>query len=457
MSSTIERIPVELARRITLHLHPEWLLNLFAASRTMRRLFVPGESELPFVRDYLRPQFKQVISAFEKSNAALPFEVCVDVPFRRLPDVYAVGWLAGCWSFMVDPEDETGARKAMACVVAAFPDLKLHRHPQFQCWQIDFKHGPHLPVAWMERIIMKALEHPCVRIKFPDECSLAFSLASLLDSVAVVEVVLARLFPSEIKSKDSAAGAGEVVVCANSVPSMALPDPHDAVADDHEKRQKRMVAHAWCIASVADQSAERGAIHLLNYALQHPQVPTAFCYFHETNHTEFLINDASRCAQMHVIHYLLGNPLPLAPPPASRPIRPGNLSGSNHDGLQVSGTEKVVLSPDNPVASLTHLSYEREQPLQNLLRYKDHDPLRAVTYLLDQGAPTNRDRSADLVPINPGADIEFDEFGPLHSAAAHGCPGIVSLLVKHGFPRIFIWSGDLWVAKGCSACKRTSP
>ncbi|KAJ3099992.1 hypothetical protein HDU96_010491, partial [Phlyctochytrium bullatum] len=273
---------------------------------------------------------------------------------------------------------------------------------------IDFKHGPHLPIAWMDRIITKALE--VVRIKHQEECELVFNLAALLDLVAVVKAVLGRLFPREIKAKDSAAGAGEVVVWTNTIT-----DPLDDAADDHEQR---MFAHAWCVASVAEEAAERGAIHLLDYALQHPVVPVAFSYFHEDNHTDFLINDASRRAQIHVVHYLLVKPLPLAPPPASRPIRPGNSSGSNHDGLQAFNSKQVILSPDNPVASLTQLAYEHEQPLQNLLRYEDHDPLCAVTYLLDHGAATGRDRS------RPPEFQNMPDFGPLHNAAAHGSPGI---------------------------------
>ncbi|KAJ3109587.1 hypothetical protein HDU96_007169, partial [Phlyctochytrium bullatum] len=56
--------------------------------------------------------------------------------------------------------------------------------------------------------------------------------------------------------------------------------------------------------------------------------------------------------------------------------------------------------------------------LNSLISGQDHDPLRAATYLLDQGAPINCERPA--------------RYGPLHCAALHGLVEIVRLLVERG-------------------------
>ncbi|KAJ3103503.1 hypothetical protein HDU96_009236 [Phlyctochytrium bullatum] len=314
---------------------------------------------------------------------------------------------------MVEPTDENGMDQGMECVAAAFSDLVFNMPAS----RLQLTLGPHRPAAWMERIVLKALG--VVRMKFAQECELAFNLASLLDSVNVVEAILRRIFPEEMKIKVSGAGAREVVVAAH----MGWPGTGALDADD-----KRQHSFAWCMALIAEEAADTGAVHVLDYALQHPLVPVAFSFSRPyrcddlENGLDFLINAASRGAWMHVVHYLIGNPLPLAPPPASRPIRPGN--GPNDSvGLQPSyetrvRTESVLLSPENPVASLTELGIYRETPLQNLLSVCDRDPLSAATYLLDQGAPPN--------------SPSLNRLRPLHHAAFHGCPGIVLLLVNHG-------------------------
>ncbi|KAJ3104164.1 hypothetical protein HDU96_009011 [Phlyctochytrium bullatum] len=401
MASHLELLPVEIARGITIHLDLQWLPNLLAASRILRHLFAPADSELLFARSHLLHQFGKVISACETAK---------DVPFRKLPDVYAVGWLARSWECMVDPADENGIARAMECVVDAFSDFSS----TLLLPLMELRHGPHRPVAWMERIVLKALE--VVRIKFVQECKVVFNLASLLDSVAVVKVALQRLFPDEMASEGTSTGAPEVVAAAD----MEWPwrDPLNKVQQ----------GFAWCMALVAEEAAKKGAIQVLDYALQHPLVPVGFSFSrphrigspHEPDPLEFLIDHASWSAHMHVIHYLLGNPLPLAPPPVSRPIRPGS-AGSKHGDLEPSyetrvGTESVLLSPENPVAGLIPHKLGYMAPLLNLLKFSDRDPLCAATYLLDQGASPNR----------------HGFLGPLHTAASKRFPGVARLLVERG-------------------------
>ncbi|KAJ3110685.1 hypothetical protein HDU96_006365 [Phlyctochytrium bullatum] len=405
MLSPIELVPVEIARRITILLRPEWLPDLLAASRAVRRVFVPGESEVPFVRRHLRPQFEEFIPICGMSRMNVP-----TLPFQKLPDVYAVGWLAACWDLMADPADKDGARRVIACMVFAFPDLEAGG-------VLRFRYGPQRPIARMERIFLKALSSQCVRIKFKQESRLAFSLAAMMDSVATVEVTLVRRFPEEVKIKGPADGAGKVVMSAD--------------ADEDTKSD----SFALSMAFVAEVAACHGAVQVLDYALQHPLVPVAFNFYRRfriqrffrppLDEFEHLINRASRpaAAHMHIVHYLLGNPLPLAPPPASRPLRPGTLSAGlewQEPILFGPQTELVELSHQNPISSLTQVGSGTEPPLQSILRYRDYDPLPAVIYLLDQGAPTNRERPASL--------------GPLHLAAAaeHKRPELVRLLVERG-------------------------
>ncbi|KAJ3112137.1 Ankyrin repeat and SOCS box protein 9 [Phlyctochytrium bullatum] len=338
-----------------------------------------------------------------------------NVPFRKLPDLYGVAWMASCWDCMADPACERGMDNAMQCMMVAFPEL--------QQWSESY-HGPHLPVAWMERIVLKALD--VVRVKFCQECMLAVSLAAFLDSVPVVKSTLYKLFPEEMASEGSAAGAREVVVAAN------LDWPGNGPLHAADKIQQ---SFAWCMALVAEDAAKNGAVHMLDYALQHPLVPVAFSFSRkDSKHfgypfpggLEFLMTHASRKAHMHVVHYLLGNPLPLAPPPASRPIRPGRAAdGPKHGELEPSyktrtrlGKHSVLLSPVNPVASLILCDTDDISHLDSLLGFRDHDPIRAVTYLVDQGAPPN------------GPSLSM--LGPIHHAAHLECPGIVRLLVERG-------------------------
>ncbi|KAJ3109219.1 hypothetical protein HDU96_007292 [Phlyctochytrium bullatum] len=264
MPSLIELVPVEIARRITIHLHPEWLPNLLAASRVVRQLFTPAESELPFVRKQLKPQFEEVTAAREafdeySTDSSELFNMTAKVPFWKLPDVYAVGWLTMCWDCIADPVDETALGRALDYVVIVFRDLDS----EGESCLVEFGHGPHRPRAWMERIVRKALR--VVRMKYDDEFYLALSLASVLDSIAVVEMILWKLFPDEMKSMDSTVEPGEVVVWTNTIRyGQRLLD-----ADEFVPR-----IFAWCMASMAKEAAAKGAIHLLDYALQHTQVPT---------------------------------------------------------------------------------------------------------------------------------------------------------------------------------------
>ncbi|KAJ3112254.1 Ankyrin-3 [Phlyctochytrium bullatum] len=365
-------VPVEVARSITIHLHPEWLPNLLAASRAVRRLFTPDESELPFVRHHFRNLFREVTS-FRRSAQ--------DIPFRKLPDVYAVGWFATCFDCLVGRVSKVSIIEA---VVVVFPDL------DHENGRLHFRLGPHRPIAWMEKIILKALECNILR-KHSGQVMLVGKLASLLDSVAIVESALCKIFPTEMYSKDTADGADEVVMTF----------------------------------SMVDTSRPRNGVRDAFALFMHPRVPVAFNFshkliYHQTREYEFLINFASKGGRMHVVHYLLGNPLPLAPPPASRPIRPaaGNPPGSNHGGLEARRASKISFSFENPIASLTQPGKDHELPLQSLLRVQGNVPLCAVSYFLEQGAPINREGPACS--------------GPIHRATDHGRVEIVRLLIERG-------------------------
>ncbi|KAJ3111488.1 hypothetical protein HDU96_005662 [Phlyctochytrium bullatum] len=302
---------------------------------------------------------------------------------------------------MADPAERNlmDSTRAMKCVAVAFPDLQY----SLGSIQLRFRHGPHRPVTWMKRTLLKALDFQYLRIKFPHECKVIFNLASLFDSVDVVKVALERLFPDEMKSVDSATEAFRVVASVMHVGKL---------------KQDMQDSFAWCMALVAQEAATEGTVYVLDYALQHPLVPVPFSFyrrhFNEVYNevtSYFLINYASSGAHIHNIHYLLGNPLPIAPPPASRPSVPG---------INLAPTMAVSTHPVawTMCSSLTQRGYHREPPLLNLLWPCDSDPLRAVIYLLDQGAPTDR--------------LEKLHSCPLHNAARHPSSGIVRLLVERG-------------------------
>ncbi|KAJ3098927.1 hypothetical protein HDU96_010887 [Phlyctochytrium bullatum] len=387
MPSLIELVPVELARRITTYLYFECFLNLLATSKVLRRLFAPYETDLQFLRRHLQPLFEEATSMCKSSEVFHEvIELASVVPFRRLPKVYAVAWLAECWDVADAADSELQLQKAMACVVVAFPDLEINQKGELQ-----FRHGPHRPIAWMEKVIVKALEINCLRIALLYERTLVFNLATLFDSVMIVHMALERRFPEEMKFERGAPGSSTVVesvkVCLTFCPRNSF---FMRVDDDVQD------SLAGRMALVAFDAASNGAIHVLDYALQHPLAPIAFnfrCCYHQLdrnpprNIAVSLAGIASSRAHMHVLDYLLGNSLPLAPPPASHPIRPGispGSAGTNHGALEASGKDNVKLSHQNPVAIL-------DQPLQSLLscsfRGHDFDPVPAVIYLLDHGAP----------------------------------------------------------------------
>ncbi|KAJ3114657.1 NAD(P)H-quinone oxidoreductase subunit 5, chloroplastic [Phlyctochytrium bullatum] len=69
---TVDTLPLEVGRRILLHLPPIDILTLSAVSREMRRLFRPADTELQFATDHLLMQFPElrgiVADAFEDSD-----------------------------------------------------------------------------------------------------------------------------------------------------------------------------------------------------------------------------------------------------------------------------------------------------------------------------------------------------------------------------------------------------
>ncbi|KAJ3099046.1 hypothetical protein HDU96_010836 [Phlyctochytrium bullatum] len=88
-TASIENIPVEIARSITVHLRPASLANLLEASPAVRRLFTLGDSEIELARKLIIPHWKTGV-----------FTPTDDIPFQRLPDVFAVSWISatlGSW------------------------------------------------------------------------------------------------------------------------------------------------------------------------------------------------------------------------------------------------------------------------------------------------------------------------------------------------------------------------
>ncbi|KAJ3099047.1 hypothetical protein HDU96_010837 [Phlyctochytrium bullatum] len=124
---------------------------------------------------------------------------------------------------------------------------------------------------------------------------------------------------------------------------------------------------------------------------------------------------ACRNARVHVIHYLIGNPLPFAPLPDTRPLRPGDLSGPSlpFHPSSVPRFKNILHGDENPLATLfdTYTDTITQSPLELLLtEFRAGDAVHAATYLLDQGA----------APVG------------LHAALLPGNVGVLRVLVERG-------------------------
>ncbi|KAJ3117081.1 hypothetical protein HDU96_007999 [Phlyctochytrium bullatum] len=236
MAAAIENLPVEVARRITIHLHPDDLPDLLAASITIRRLFAIDDTELAFASRHMW---------FHDCHWAIAF-----VPLWRLPDAYAVSWLLETWEKM----ECCGSshRDGTPCVGMVFPDL------QCKCHVLEFGRAPHRPHAWMERVMLKVLSKASLEKR--RKCIMALKLAALLDSVPMVELVLSKLFPKKPKKfKENARLKGpEKLTVAFNIDSGAK------------------CTFPWSLAYVATWAATDGATHVLDYALHHPLHPVAY-------------------------------------------------------------------------------------------------------------------------------------------------------------------------------------
>ncbi|KAJ3099045.1 hypothetical protein HDU96_010835 [Phlyctochytrium bullatum] len=363
MPATIEHLPVELVRRITLHIHPASFANLLDASPAIHRLFLVVDNELSFVRTHI---------SFHRLSTTS------DVPWWRLPEVYAVVSLLGMWEDMECCAFRYHDDKP--CVGNVFWDLRCGTR------ELEFVHAPHRPHAWMESVMLKVLR--AASLVKRRKCIMALKLASLLDSVPMLELVLSKLHSRQTKQK--------------APRSVKL-----TMGFDINSGSRCTVV--WSLAYVATWAATDGAVNVLNYALQHPLHPVAYTLTFGSK-KGCLIHKAARGAQVHVIHQLLGNPLPLTPPPKGRLIRPGNLSGPNppFDPKSQPAFKSILYGDGNPLATLFDLDTFKSAPLHTLIRNFKGDALQAATYLLDQGAATV----------------------PLHEAVRH--PELIGLLVSRG-------------------------
>ncbi|KAJ3116165.1 hypothetical protein HDU96_010274 [Phlyctochytrium bullatum] len=407
MAATIQSLPVEVARRIILHMHPESLANLLAASFPIRRLFAVGDNELTFAARHISYHGKSVS----------------DVPLWRLPDAYAISWLLETWEKM-----ECCAWSQISyipCIGMVFTDLKCSLH------YLGFGEAPHRPHAWMERVLLKVLR--LASLEKRSQCIMALKLASLLDSVPILKLVLTKLFSGKMKQK-------------------ASPKRPEKLTVAFKINSGGKCTFARSLACVATLAAKNGAIHVLDYALQHPLHPVAYMLTFgsksQRGKQECLIHKAARGAHVHVIHKLLGNPLPLAPPPEGRPVCPGNLSGSNlpFDPESLPINSNIVYGNGNPVATLLDVDTSGSAPLGFLLHYFHGDGLQAATYLLDQGAAPEPVRKAVLnyqpgiigLLISRGADVDarensrFLQDTALHSAVSWNQEESVKALLDHG-------------------------
>ncbi|KAJ3114368.1 hypothetical protein HDU96_002173 [Phlyctochytrium bullatum] len=292
-AAPLETLPVELARKITLHLHPASLSDLLVTSTGIRHKFLPAdiEKEFLFALDHL-------------TNHGHPI---AQIPFRELPETYVLAQLfrtlneKGCWNDRVHSK---------VCIRHALPEINCFGS------SLKLKEGPHRNLAWIERIVLKLLSMG-IEFKERSQYVLVLNLASLLDSVEIVTLALAEMFPKEMKQKTTPTKSKLVTVAVDT----------DSASD---------FTLAWAVGYLAVQAAKDGAINILNYALKHPIYPAAYTvkfrygdgYMFTDSGVEFggglmtPIHVASMGGHVHAIHYLLGNPLPLAPPGQTSPVPP---------------------------------------------------------------------------------------------------------------------------------------
>ncbi|KAJ3090876.1 hypothetical protein HDU96_003290 [Phlyctochytrium bullatum] len=346
MLATIKNLLIKLTRDIILSIHPESFANLLDASPGTRRLFAVHDNDLPFAHKHISSH----------CDWAKP-----DVPLWRLPDAYVLCWLLEMW----EEQECCGPNHfhntaGHLCIGRMFSNLKC----SFRI--LESAQAPHHPHTWMERVMLKVLR--VASLEKRRKCIMALKLASLLDSVPILKLVLTKLFSGKMKQK--APRSVNLIMAFNIYLGAKC-------------------TFAWSLAYEATWAATDGAVHVLNYVLQHPLHPVAYT-LRWGSKTGCLIHKAARGGQTHVIHQLLGNPLPLAPPPKGRPIRPGNLSGPNppFDPWCQPAFKNILYGDRNPLATLFDVDggIGKYQPLFLLVSTESSDRHQAVAYLLDQGA-----------------------------------------------------------------------
>ncbi|KAJ3113984.1 hypothetical protein HDU96_002676 [Phlyctochytrium bullatum] len=437
----LANLPVELARKVTLLFHPSSLADLLDAIPATRRAFSPADNEVSFAWKHLGRY--NVHRIFGKDGQEFRPEE-KEIPFWRLPDVYAVSWFSARWESLMR------GRYQKMFIQCVFPDLKLG-------WSSDnvsglkLKPGPLRPLAWLETVVLKAFRS--VKIEAELEIRLAVRLAVLLDSTEIIEVVVERLLKT-VPTNRLAEAVSLVVAFATA----GDPDP------------SRKHPREW-LPFAAFEAARFGATRVLKYLLHHPQHPVAYTL---CNETDSLIHLACKNASFETVHYLLGNPLPFVPPPKDRPIRPGDLSGPNaptnirHHGHHVEhgcirGAEPdrvVCFSSGNPLATLVDLDDTGKTVLHVFLGSRKTSAA-GVAYLLEQGAEINpqpkdapfllletaiSNNAPDAVEVLLSRGALANAFSsnhtpldniqtPLHVAAYQNKPACAEVLLKHGARR----------------------
>ncbi|KAJ3105364.1 hypothetical protein HDU96_008587 [Phlyctochytrium bullatum] len=411
--SALEAVPLLVVNRILQFLPPLSLPPLLLASRTVRIKFSLDDNERQFAFEHLRfhcrhamPDKPLVLNGMTRMRMN-PWH---NLPFRELPDVYAVACLVRTWTqFHCEQKSCCGNLSSLWVVI---PDINKDMELLY----------PHRPLKWVERVMMKAAH--LIELRTPYQVQIALQIANALDSVPMMEIIFERLYPSASRVKNGPKGVQMWTASMNDERDHGL-----TLAD---------VDFAWWIANAAFRAAGTGSLQALEFTLHHPDQPAAYTL---TNGQRTLLHFACDQGRLDVVDYLIGNPLPLRPRPGA-PTRSTDSPPKPNKLWPLPNHSPCRFTRRNPAATLFDPNRVGHPPMEDVvMRYKG-DPAPAIDHLVSRGASVNPS-PLDLCPCGAG---------PLQWAADPDDMETNLAAIKHLVARGAGVSANIrihWKGKGC--------
>ncbi|KAJ3101381.1 hypothetical protein HDU96_009993 [Phlyctochytrium bullatum] len=390
--SALETVPLLVARRILLLLPPSSLPAVLRASRTLRDLFTLHEGDLTFafrhILNHCGRDMPTVPLIFgEPKNKKIPLNPWYDIPFRALPDVYAVACLVETLlRFRCEGKCYCNNPASLSVVL---PDIDGKMYML----------RPHRPLDWAERVMTKAIH--VIDLEKEYQIHASVQVAVLLDSVPMLKYILKSLFPATARRAPRGPGGAKIWTAS-------LKDELGFFGRDL----------SWWIADIAFQAVVMESHQALDFALHHPTHPVAYTL---SDGRRTLLHAACQHANLAAVDRLLGYPLPLPPRPPGAPTCAPSCPFKPNPIAPAPDRTPCRVTRRNPIPTLWDHNGTGHPPMQNLIMGYEGDPAPAIDHLVARGASVHPIPS----PCDCGA-------GPLHFAATAHNMCAIKRLVKHG-------------------------